>query len=549
VIDHFSAQLAVSNQTDDHIRAFVTLEDSLPQNYRTTILGISGDSLCYAITGAGTFATDIPLTKFPGGIASLLLFNEQQRLCSERKIYVQKNNYSVDVKTNKKNYKARENAVLSIKVTDAEEDPLMAALNISVEDAWIAQLSDSIGQINVPPSDEFALGNWLKIHAGEYSPQDIDLVMAMTRSSLHHSTESDSTNDLDNDEKLLNLLGTITDKKDKPLQDRVVTVIAKYQNNIFSDVDTTREDGSFKIPLPQNMDSLLLSVQITDKHNVPRSDYKLIVNKFSFPDFKTPAVLEQSFFISEMSTATLVKKRQIDTIFTFEGKGWLQPVRVTAYKNEQPNYDVSKRISSISEILTSDKFRYGGYNAVGYAVLTIPGVTLTYNDISVFGPNTDVIGHITRPLLVVDGYAYPTDNIINFLNSLNPGDIDFIEVLRGGEAGIYGIRGGAGVISVNTKHGPDDMDFNSNLRLLVPLTYHVCPKFLMPDYSKTEIKNSKIADQRTTIYWNGNVITDTNGEANINFFTADNATNYIVTVTGLSSKGDIINKRIVISRN
>jgi len=103
--------------------------------------------------------------------------------------------------------------------------------------------------------------------------------------------------------------------------------------------------------------------------------------------------------------------------------------------------------------------------------------------------------HIGRPLVIMDGYALPMkDGILEFLNGLNPADIDFIEVLRGGEAGIYGVRGGSGVISINTKHGPDKTDYgNSNLRVFTPVTYHVCPKFEMPDYSNKEsIKKNRI---------------------------------------------------------
>jgi uncharacterized protein YfaS (alpha-2-macroglobulin family) len=71
----------------------------------------------------------------------------------------------------------------------------------------------------------------------------------------------------------------------------------------------------------------------------------------------------------------------------------------------------------------------------------------------------------------------------------------------------------------------------------------------MPDYSNEVIKNSKSSDPRTTIYWNGNIITDEKGEAAVNFYTADNATNYSVIISGITAKGDLIYKRILLSRN
>jgi TonB-dependent receptor-like protein len=171
------------------------------------------------------------------------------------------------------------------------------------------------------------------------------------------------------------------------------------------------------------------------------------------------------------------------------------------------------------------------------------------NDLVIFGPSHDFAGHVARPLLVVDGIPMPDRvNALAYLTeAVNPADIDFIEILSGGEAAQFGSRGAGGVISVNTKRGPDKTGYlKTNLRTFTPVTYHVCPKFEMPDYSNKETKNSSTPDPRTAIYWNGNIITDKNGEADISFYTGDNATNYAITTTGLTANGDMIYKRIVI---
>lgn len=243
-----------------------------------------------------------------------------------------------------------------------------------------------------------------------------------------------------------------------------------------------------------------------------------------------------------------LRKYHIDTAITFQGKGWLAPVTVTTVKKEEPNYDVSKRINSISQILTGDQLK-NSYNSIGYKLLTVPGVSLAFGDITIFGPSLDMYGHVGRPLLVVDGVAMGSASI-GYFNGLLPTEVDFIEVLRGGEAGIYGVRGGNGVISVNTKHGPDKIDYSkTNFKSFTPVTYHTAPKFPMPDYSNKQIKSSAAPDPRTTIYWNGDVTTNANGEAEVNFFTADNATNYTVTVTGVTAKGELIYKRITITNS
>lgn len=551
-VDHNAAQLSITNQTEKNVKAFVTLEDSLPPNFQTIILGLHADSLCYAAVGNGTYGTKISLEKFPGGISSLLLFDEHENLLDERMIYIDKENYKAEIKPDKANYATRENVILDIKVTDEDREPLAASLNISVQDAWIAELSDSLEADDSAPTDKFFLDNWLNKNHNNLSATDIDLLMVSAKSFKQKPKFNNNNEDApqyDDNSKLLNLNGTITDKKDMPAKDRILTVMSNNMNSFFIDADTTKADGSFTIPLPQNTDSLSLSVQVKDKHDATRNDDNIGIDSFTFPRLSTPSFLKEQFLHYDLDVIAAIKKYHIDTAITFQGKGWLTPITVKTIKKEELNYDASRRINSMSQILTSDKFRYGGYNAIGNAILTVPGVSLFQSEITVFGPGVNT-GGITRPLLIVDGYAVRTDNVLNYLNELNAADIDFIEVLRGGEAAYYGSRGGAGVISINTRHSPKQTNYsNNNLHIISPLTYHVCPKFEMPDYSIPETRNNKIPDPRTTIYWNGNIITDAKGQAIINFYTADHKTNYAVTISGLTAKGYFIYKRIWINKN
>jgi TonB-linked SusC/RagA family outer membrane protein len=61
--------------------------------------------------------------------------------------------------------------------------------------------------------------------------------------------------------------------------------------------------------------------------------------------------------------------------------------------------------------------------------------------LSTFGDND--------PLILVDGIVYDTEG----LNALNPDDIESINILKDGTAGIYGVRAANGVILVETKKG------------------------------------------------------------------------------------------------
>ena len=551
-VDKTSIQLSVTNQTANTIKAFVTLEDSVAADTHTTIMAVKRNNVYFAAVGAGEYGITIPTDNFPGGVVRLLLFKENKTLVSERKIYIPKQNVVAEIKSDKNKYPGREKVEVHIKLTGPEGKPLTAALNVAVQSEGLEQFQ-GIEASTVPPPGEILLDGWLSRYSANYSAEDIDRLLVTRKSISQRPADSGLSvklREFDDNIKLQNLIGNITDRKGKAMGDRIVSAMAKNTGAIFMDVDTTDKDGMFSVAIPQGFEGLQLGLQVIDKDQQQQTFKDNIkIDGFRYPVFSTPVSSKQQLLANNINTLSLIRKYNTATTIAFKGKEWLTPVTVNTRVKKQVNYDVTKRINPSSQILTSDKFRYGSYNAIGNAILLVPGVTLAYGDVSIFGADVDLAGHITRPLVVMDGSALSiNDGVMNFLNSLNPADIDFVEVLRGGEAGIYGVRGKAGVISINTRHGPELPNLNmSNLRAFTPLTYHVCPKFEMSDYSDKKTKDSPFPDSRTTIYWNGNITTGANGETDIIFYTADDAENYAITVTGLTENGDLVYKRVTIA--
>jgi hypothetical protein len=142
-------------------------------------------------------------------------------------------------------------------------------------------------------------------------------------------------------------------------------------------------------------------------------------------------------------------------------------------------------------------------------------------------------------LLIVDGIYMSGD----YLSNIQPTDVESIEVLRsGGYTAIYGGQGGGGVLVINTRRGGDT---NYAIQTYAPgiVTYN--PKgftrskeFYAPKYDDPKT-NKAVADLRTTIYWNPNLITDKEGKASFNFFNADSKGTYRVTIEGIDSDGSL----------
>jgi TonB-dependent SusC/RagA subfamily outer membrane receptor len=86
----------------------------------------------------------------------------------------------------------------------------------------------------------------------------------------------------------------------------------------------------------------------------------------------------------------------------------------------------------------------------------VPGVVVTRSAdggiaLQVRGATTSR-GNVAPPLFILNGLPFrPGPD--GALTGVNPTDIESIKVLKGAEAGIYGIDGANGVIVITTKHG------------------------------------------------------------------------------------------------
>ena len=68
-------------------------------------------------------------------------------------------------------------------------------------------------------------------------------------------------------------------------------------------------------------------------------------------------------------------------------------------------------------------------------------------------------------------------------------------------------------------------------------------EFYIPNYDDPKI-NDKVSDLRTTVFWKPNVITDSTGTGEVEFFNADGVGNYKVVLEGMDLNGHLGRKVI-----
>ena len=89
---------------------------------------------------------------------------------------------------------------------------------------------------------------------------------------------------------------------------------------------------------------------------------------------------------------------------------------------------------------------------LAYYLQQVPGVIVSGTgnnvDVNIRGSASFIAS--TNPLYVIDGQPIG-DNYSEVNNMINVNDIDYVRVLKGSEASVYGVRGGNGVIEIVTK--------------------------------------------------------------------------------------------------
>lgn len=186
-------------------------------------------------------------------------------------------------------------------------------------------------------------------------------------------------------------------------------------------------------------------------------------------NFKTAQVLPYILIVSHVGyvTAEITAKENSIQISLKESPKELDDVVVTGY-GTQKRKDVTGAVSSIqtsflkqAPVSSFDNALQG--KAAGVQVIQTSGQPGAAISIRIRGGNS--INGGNEPLYVIDGFPVYNDNTdansgaingasINALASLNPSDIESIDILKDASAtSIYGSRGANGVVLITTKRG------------------------------------------------------------------------------------------------
>ncbi|MCY1507558.1 hypothetical protein D9M68_418390 [compost metagenome] len=198
-----------------------------------------------------------------------------------------------------------------------------------------------------------------------------------------------------------------------------------------------------------------------------------------------------------------------------------------------------------SPILVKDYFL--SFNEVKFVIDGIPYWGIEYDE-EVLSPEEKQ--NEKKNSLDDDGLLKIKDDHFNGITALlryyTAEDIEGIEVMRHiGNATRYKMRfentpkipKEISYIEITTKGGTGTfLKRTPNTYLIKPPDYGDTRVFYSPKYTVVN-RNDKTQDLRSTLYWQPNLVTNLNGEARFNFFSADRKGSYTVWVEGSDMQG------------
>jgi len=529
-------------------RVFIAINKTGTESYSELYLFIhSRGSIVYAKAWdpAKDFIT-FDASFFPSGINHILLLSKDFRIVSERLIFLLNDDEGTVDFNQEGTYSKREEIQAGVQLKDGEQEPLKGNFSIAVTndrevavDTTLSILSGILLQSELRgnienPEYYFQKGN-------KASASAADLLMkthGWTRYALGDVFRGEISYPKIPFEMGQEITGTVkTGILSKLAKNSKLSLISLNQG--FFDITETDENGRYVFQHFEYPDSTKYVIQALNSKGKGKQTTELYVDEDTFPGINTawnaPFIHEES---SNPEFMDYVAKA--DLYYTYEnGKRivHLPEVEVKSANKSFSKYKSAYYIDPDYSISEEKITKYGATNIKDLLYL-VPGVMVAGDRISIRGSFVD-------PLVVIDDMPFTPSqgqtaiDILNMLNINDIGQIDFIK--DGAKLAMYGSRGSGGAIVLYTKRGEARAPLLSfNIKQLIPLGYQLPVEFYSPKYDTQESINNSKPDLRTTIYWNPNVMTDENGKAALDFYTADDPSTYSVIIEGVSDDGRLI---------
>jgi TonB-dependent Receptor Plug Domain len=542
--------LQIDNASNkNNVRVIISVNKNLKADDNATLIATGKGEVKFAATiplTRKTILVNIPRNQLGEGISQITLFDEKQQPICERLVWANKiKPLIVSIKTDKPTYKQRERIQVSVNVSDPTGKPVEGDFSITAVDnnkmaqdpydqnilSYLALTSDLKGFIEQP--------SYYFDSTQAEAQFKLDLLL-MTQGWRRFAWKEIMAFDTTVApqffiESGLSLKGSVVKLNGKSAGIvNLTTVMQQGDAQTIFKADSD-EKGNFVFSDLNYYDSTSFTIQaVTPKGN---KDLTISIEPQNLAKVQGISGNWPVDYLQAQQLKTYLRELTDIKRINNNGDKTLDEVTISARKIKVK--DPRKIYSVASNTLkTADIAGSSAMNIIEAIQNRIPGVTVTGSGMNVkvnIRASANLSGTID-PLFLIDGVPTELQQLINL--SIN--DVESIDVLKGPQASIFGARASGGVISVFTKYGNKNYDWSNDRTPGVKGTkvmgFEVEKTFYSPKYEVAQ--ETFKPDLRTTLFWNPNLKTDTNGNAQFSFYNNDNANNSIsIRAEGLANDG------------
>ena len=411
----------------------------------------------------------------------------------------------VDFKPDKNEYQAREKVSLEVYLKDNNGNPVSANLSVSVTD------NHFVTPLSLNPT----ILNGLEIK---------EIPKHITTDKFTYPIEQD-----------MNISGLFLNDKGKP----EAIPFTAYFNNFAASLELQSDaEGKFNLEEMDFYGPLDFTFMALDKKGN------------SFGKFEMTPRLNPPFFVPESTKMPKITATN-EAIFKGVEANTVELEQITV--NEEVVRDKTMAIyGKADHVIQGDILMKGGNSTDLLLSLKpyVPGMNVnSFGQVTLRGGATSGSNSL-EPMVMVDGAILPGNSAASNINSINPNDVERIEVVTR-MASIMGDMGRNGVIAIYLKKGgqpsPILNSATTNKNTIVVDGFAVPNNFYQVSHEDGE-ESPFGSDERATLYWNPYLITDSeNGTFRIEFFMNDSPSPKSVLLEGITIDGTPIRATFVIS--
>jgi len=493
---------------------------------------------------------------YPIGISTLTLFSEEKPV-AERLVFLNKNKkMQVLIETDKEIYAPRDKVYMLITTLDSDGNPTPANLSLSVsEENKNIDQSDIFSQLLLSSKINGVKGN-LSYYLENSDKADSALnLLLMVYGWRKIKLIEEYSKTILSSKNISGIKGHVYIKKNVPADKATVQLINTATWNMVT--TETDNQGFFIIPtvdyisIAQNS-SLLISASYPDKSRKLTITLDTEINKDLLPGFTFKDSITNIYNLPKIK---LVNKEQ-DSInnLSLTSNELIEEIVVVGEKIKPPltNDEVREQVFTANKktdkqlktntFTSSSMPTYANSDMSFLEIIRNVAPPFQVRDGKIIFRGVKMIKQSSEigALVVVDGVPMGTD--ISTLSSLiNPLDIKEVKVFTSPAAGLKYSRPSMGVIEITLLNGrndtPQTYQKTEKKDLSVIRGYSIVREFNAPDYTPSVNNNFTDTDIRSTIYWNPNIIIDSQGKQRLTFFVGDKKTKFICRTIGVNDSG------------